>query len=47
MTQSININFVRIHFTWINWSLEYQKRYRKRISEALKEERIKKSYIKI
>ena len=25
---------MRIHFTWINWSLKHQKEYRKRISEA-------------
>jgi len=40
MPRSINIDFMKIHFTWINWCLENRKKIRKRISEATEEERI-------
>ncbi len=40
MTSSSNLNFMRIHFTWINWSLEYQKTFRNKILKTSEEERI-------
>ena len=40
MTSSPNLNFMRIHFTWINWSLEYQKSFRNKILKSSEEERI-------
>jgi len=40
MTSFANFNFMRIHFTWINWSLEYQKSFRNRILKSSEEERI-------
>jgi len=33
-------NFMKIHFTWINWSLENRKQIRKKISSATEEEKI-------
>ena len=40
MLKSINGDFMKIHFTWINWCLENRKKVRKRISGATEEERI-------
>ena len=40
-----DINYMRIHFTWINWSLRYQKDYRKKISEA-SDEQVRKEIAK-
>jgi len=34
------INFMKIHFTWINWSLENRKILRKKIALATEEEKI-------
>jgi len=40
MADSNNINFMKIHFTWINWSLENHKSIRERIANATENERI-------
>lgn len=40
MTKQAKIDFMRIHFTWINWSLEYQKSIREKILESSDEKRI-------
>ena len=40
MTKSNDIDYMKIHFTWIDWDLEYQKEKRDQISKASEEERI-------
>lgn len=40
MAKSININYMKIHFTWINWSLENHKFIREKIARATDDERI-------
>ena len=40
MIESKDIKYMKIHFTWINWSLENRKNIRERIIQATEDERI-------
>lgn len=40
MAKSIDINYMKIHHTWINWSLENHKSIREKIARATEEEKI-------
>ena len=40
MAVSNNINYMKIHFTWINWCLEHRKQLRDKIVQATEDERI-------
>ena len=40
MAESNNIKYMKIHFTWINWSLENRKSIREKISQATEDERM-------
>lgn len=40
MTESNTINYMKIHFTWINWGLENRKSIREKIIKATEDERI-------
>ena len=40
MAKSNDINYMKIHFTWINWSLENHKSIREKIAGASEDERI-------
>ena len=40
MAKSIDIKYMKIHYTWINWSLENHKSIREKIARATEEEKI-------